>query len=120
EGDRVTQGQIVAQLDPSDLETDLIQQRNTVLQYGKSLEQIDLAIEQAEQTVLASKATYDVAERQFSRSRALRSENSVSQAQFEADELRMTEAKLELRKDQLNKSIYTILRSVVELMRESE
>lgn len=120
EGDRVTQGQVVAQLDASDLETDLLEQRNTVQQYAKSLEQIDLAIEQAEQTVLASQATYDVAERQFSRSRTLLSGNSVSQAQFEADELRMTEAKLELRKDQLNKSIYSIMRSIIELMRESE
>jgi HlyD family secretion protein len=120
EGDRVEQGQVIAELESSDLETDVLEQSNTVIQYAKSLEQIDLAIEQAEQTILASQATYEVSERQFSRSKALRSDGSVSQAQYEADELRMTEARLELRKDQLNKSIYTILRSVVELMRETE
>jgi len=120
EGDRVEQGQVVARLDPSDLETDMVEEHNSVTQYSKSLEQIDLAIEQAEQTVLASRAAYDVAERQFSRSKALLSQSSLSQAQFEADELKMTQSKLELRKHQLNKSIYTILRSVVELMRETE
>jgi HlyD family secretion protein len=120
EGDRVTAGQIVAQLDPQDLETDVVERANTVVQYDRSLEQIDLAIEQAEQTVLASQASYDFAERQFSRSESLRSQNTVSQATLEADELRMTESKLELRKNQLNKSIYVIMRNIVELMRETD
>ncbi len=120
EGNRVEVGQVVAQLDPSDLETDVIERANTVEQYEKSLEQINLTIEQAEQTVLASKASYDFAERQFSRTKSLREQNTVSQSQLEADELRMTESKLDLRKDQLNKNIYEILRTVVGLMRETD
>jgi HlyD family secretion protein len=120
EGDPVTSGQVVARLDPSDLETDVIERNNTVIQYDKSIDQIDLAIEQAEQTVLASQANYDFAEREFNRTKSLRSQNSASQAELEADELRLTESKLGLRKDQLNKSIYVIMRSVVELMRETD
>jgi HlyD family secretion protein len=120
EGDRVTQGQIVARLDPRDLQTDAVERANTVAQYEKSLQQLDLAIEQAEQTVLASQAKYDFAEREFSRSKSLRGQNTVSQSELEADELRMTESKLDLRKEQLNKSIYVIMRSIVELMRETD
>jgi HlyD family secretion protein len=97
-----------------------VERANTVTQYDKSLQQLDLAIEQAEQTVLASQAKYDFAEREFSRSKSLRSQNTVSQSELEADELRMTESQLELRKDQLNKSIYVIMRSIVELMRETD
>jgi HlyD family secretion protein len=120
EGDTVAIGQAVAQLDPSDLETDVIERNNTVIQYDKSLDQVDLTIEQAEQTVLASQAKYDFAEREFNRTKSLRSQNSASQAELEADELRMAESKLGLRKDQLNKSIYVIMRSVIELMRETD
>jgi HlyD family secretion protein len=120
EGDLVHQGQVVAQLDARDLETDAVERANTVAQYDKSLDQIDLSIEQAQQTVLASQASYDFAEREFNRTKALRSQNSASQSELEADELRMTESKLDLRKNELNKSIYVIMRSVVELMRETD
>lgn len=120
EGDRVEKGQVVAQMDPSDLQTDVVERSNTVQQYDKSLEQLDLAIEQAEQTVLASQASYDFAEREFSRTKSLRSQNAVSQSELEEDELRMTESKLDLRKDQLNKSMYVIMQTIVQLMRETD
>ena len=43
-GDRVEAGQLVAQLDPSDLETDVIERSNTVKRYEKNLQQIELAM----------------------------------------------------------------------------
>ena len=65
EGDVVTAGQVVAQLDESDLQTDFVAQDNTVKQYIKNLQQIDFAVEQAEQTIKASQAQYDFAEGLF-------------------------------------------------------
>lgn len=120
EGDPVEAGQMVARLDPSDLETDVIERSNTVKRYEKNLQQIDLAIEQAEQTVKASQAKYDFAERIFSRTKALLNRSSTSQTELERDELQMTQAALDLRKEQLNQSMYEIMRGVVELMRASD
>lgn len=120
EGDWVEANQIVARMDPSDLETELIERTNTVVRYDKNLQQIALAIEQAEQTVKSSQAKYDFAERVFSRTKALASRSSTSQTELERDELQLTQAALDLRKEQLNKSMYEIMRGVVELMQASD
>ncbi|MCA9151949.1 MAG: HlyD family efflux transporter periplasmic adaptor subunit [Planctomycetales bacterium] len=120
EGDRVEQGQIVAQMDVRDLDTDVLEQTNSVKQYERNLEQINLAIEQAEQTVRASQAKYDFAERVFSRTKSLAESNTTSQQRLDQDELQLTESQLDLRKEQLNKSMYVIMRGVVDLMRETE
>jgi HlyD family secretion protein len=120
EGDHVTAGQVVARMDQSDLETDLVERRNTVMRYDKNLAQIDLAIEQAAHTVKASQAKYDFAERVFSRTRSLRDQNSASVAKLEQDELQLTQSALDLRKEQLNHRMYQIMRSVMELMRETD
>lgn len=110
EGDHVEAGQIVATADPSDLETDLIERSNTVKRYEKNLQQIDLAVEQAEQTVKASQAKYDFAERIFSRTKSLLNRSSTSLTELERDELQMTQAALDLRKEQLNQSMYEVIR----------
>jgi HlyD family secretion protein len=120
EGDRVEADQIVAQMDTGDLETELVEWKNTVRRYAKNLEQIAIAVEQAEQTVKASQAKYDFAERVFSRTQTLAQQNTTSREQLERAELAMTEAALDLRKEQLNKNIYTIMQGVVELMQETD
>lgn len=120
EGDAVTAGQVVAELDACDLDTDLVERSTTVKRYDKNLEQIELSIEQATQTVLASQAKFDFTDRLFQRTKALSQQNSASQVKLESDELQRTEAQLGLRKDQLNKGMYEIMRGVIELMREAE
>lgn len=120
EGDRVTTGQVVARLDESDLKTDYIEQDNTIKRYVKNLQQIELAIEQAEHAIAASQAKYDFAERTFARTRQLFQRGTASDQQLEADELQMTESRVDLRRDRLNKNIYTLMRGVVELMRDSD
>jgi len=120
EGDRVTSGQVVAKLDPRDLDTELLERANTVRRYDKNLQQIDLAIEQAAQTIKASKAKYDFAVRLFNRTKSLSTTRSTTQTELERDELQATQASLDLRKEELNKSIYEILRGVFELMRDSD
>lgn len=120
EGDRVTAGQIVARVDDRDLETELVEQTNTVERYKRNLDQIDLAVQQAEQTVQVSQAKYDFFERAFSRTKGLRDRNTASDKELEQDELNMTESALDLRKEQLNKNIYVIMRGVVELMRDTD
>ena len=120
EGDSVRAGQVVAKLDPNDLQTDFVEQDNTVKQYIKNIAQIDLTIEQAEHAVRASQAKYDFAERQFARTRELATQDSASEQELDADELTMTESAVELTRDKLNKNIYVLLKGVVELMRDSD
>ena len=120
EGDTVQVGQIVAQMDTSDLETDLVERQNTVKGYDKNIETLVLAILQAEQTVQASKAKYDFAERTFARTKQLADQSAASILKLERDELLMTEASVDLRKDQLTKSMYTLGKSVLQLFRETD
>ncbi len=120
EGDRIEEGQVVARMDVRDLETTLIERSNTAKSYEKNLQQLEIAIEQAEQTVKAQQAKYDFAERVFSRTRSLAEKNSVSIEELEEDELQMTESAIELRKEQLNKNIYVLMRGVIELMWETD
>ena len=120
EGDRVQSGQVVARLDPRDLDTELLERANTVRRYDKNLLQIDLAIEQAAETIKATKAKYDFALRLFNRTKSLSTTRSTTQTELERDELQMTQSAIDLRKEELNKSIYEILRGVIELMRDSD
>ena len=120
EGDRIEEGQVVARMDVRNLETTLIERSNTAKSYEKNLQQLEIAIEQAEQTVKAQQAKYDFAERVFSRTRSLAEKNSVSIEELEEDELQMTESAIELRKEQLNKNIYVLMRGVIELMWETD
>lgn len=120
EGDPVKEGDIVARLDDRDLETEWIEQDNTIKRYAANLDQIDLTIQQAEHTVEASQAKYDFAEGIFSRTKSLVDANSASLVKLEQDELQMTGSALDLRKEKLNKSIYVLLKGVVELMRETD
>lgn len=120
EGDQVTKGQVVAQLDQADLHTDLTEAGNSVEQYTKSVEQIDLAIEQANQTVSASRSRYEFAETEFGRTTAAFRKNAVSDVERQKAEMDMIDARVGLRKDELQASMYQIGRRVMELMRETE
>ena len=54
EGDKVKQGDIVARMDDSELKTQLVEAENNEKQYQQSARQVELAIEQAKQTVVAN------------------------------------------------------------------
>lgn len=120
EGQRVTVGQVVARMDTSDLDTDLVEAGNTVEQYARSLEQVELAIEQANQTVLASREQYKFQENEFGRVARLFSNNTTTESARNQAELAMIEARVELRKDELNRTMYAIGYNIVRLMHETE
>jgi HlyD family secretion protein len=120
EGDHVSEGQVVARMDPADLETELKEAQNTVERYNKNLEQVQMAVQQAEQTVLASQSKYDFAEKEFGRIQELYRRGATSESNRHQAELTMIESRVELRKNELNKSMYGIGERIMELMRESE
>jgi HlyD family secretion protein len=120
EGERVSKGQVVAHMDTADLKTDLTEAANTVERYDKNLEQVELAVQQAEQTVLASKSKYEFAEREFGRKTELFRKGSASESEQQQAEMEMIESRVELRKNELQKSMYQIGKHILSLMRETE
>jgi len=120
EGDCVQVGQVVAQMDTSDLDTDEIEALNTVKRYQKNMEQMDLAIQQAEQTVVASREVHKFHEKEFGRVSRLRDTDVASESTKNQAELRMIEARTELKKDELNLSMYIMGRGIFELMLNTE
>ena len=120
EGDRVEQDQIVARMDTTDIETDFREATNSVEQYQKMLAQVILSIQQADQTVLASREKYKYFEREFGRAMQLFRRDSLTESQKQESELRMVESRVEMRNDEMNKEMYTIGKAIVELLKDTE
>ena len=120
EGDRVEQDQIVARMDTTDIETDFREATNSVEQYQKMLAQVILSIQQADQTVLASREKYKYFEREFGRAMQLFRRDSLTESKKQESELRMVESRVEMRNDEMNKEMYTIGKAIVELLKDTE
>ena len=120
EGDPVNIKQIVATMDTSDLDTDQVEATNTVKRYSKNLEQVELAIQQAEQTVVASREEHKFHEIEFARIVRLLEKGSTTESAKNQAELKMIEARTDLRKDELNMSMYVLGRGIMELMHNTE
>lgn len=120
EGDWVNIAQVVATMDTSDLDTDQVEAINTVKRYAKNLEQMELAIQQAEQTVVASREEHKFLEIEFARVARLFEKGSATESAKNQAELKMIEARTDLRKDELNQSMYVLGRGILELMHNTE
>lgn len=120
EGETVSADQVVARMDTKDLDTDLQEAKNSVEQYRRGLEQVSLAIKQAEQTVLASREKYEFFEREFGRIIELFRRQTVAESRRNEAELKMIESRVELRKDELDQDMYSIGKSIFELLRDNE
>ncbi|MCP4194391.1 MAG: HlyD family efflux transporter periplasmic adaptor subunit [Planctomycetaceae bacterium] len=120
EGEWVTANQIVARLDTQDLDTDLQEAKNSVEQYVQGLEQLLLTIKQSQQTVIASQERYEFYEREFSRVAELFRRKTLAESSRNQAELSMIESRVELRKDELDRDIYSIGKTIFELLRDNE
>ena len=89
-------------------------------QYQKMLAQVILSIQQADQTVLASREKYKYFEREFGRAMQLFRRDSLTESQKQESELRMVESRVEMRNDEMNKEMYTIGKAIVELLKDTE
>jgi len=69
---------------------------------------------------VASQSKYDFAEKEFGRIEELFRRGASSESQRNQAEMTMIESRVDLRKNQLTTSMYTIGRRIMELMRETE
>ncbi len=120
EGDKVKQGDIVARMDDSELKTQLVEAENNEKQYQQSARQVELAIEQAKQTVLANRQRYDFFEREFGRISELFERNAASESAKNQMEVQMIEARVELRKAELQQQMYSIGLAIVRLLENTQ
>ena len=120
EGERVSAGQVVAQLEAIDLETELTEAVNNVAQVNKAVEMLDNSIQQAMLTALASKAKSVFSEEQFQRKKEAAAQQAASEAEKDEAELAMLESGYDLRKDELDYANYTMYKTVIELYRQTQ
>ncbi len=120
EGDSVSAGQVVARMEPLDLDADLTEARNVLVQADKTLDVFDNAIEQIAETILASRAKLDFSKRNLERNIRLMEQNAVSEKDKEDAELLEIESRVDLRKDQLDDINYRLMRSIIELYRQTQ
>lgn len=83
EGDIVTKGQLIAQLDKRDLDAQLLQAIAGVSQAEAAYQQALAASEEGKAGMIQAKAALELAEKNLNRYRILYEEESISKSQFE-------------------------------------
>ncbi len=119
-GDRVTKGQIVARLDPDDLDRDLSQETIRVAGFDRMIETLKNSIESSQQQLLAREAKLKFAEDEHRRISQLFERQAVPEADKSEAELLEIESRAELRKDELTHLNYQIALSLAQLFRQDQ
>ncbi len=113
ERDAVEQGQVVALMDASDLQTDLDASIARIDQFGKLLESMNLAIESAAAQVTAAAAKFEYADKEFRRKSGLAERKAISASERDAAEVFQFESRVDYLKDELTekalKAMHTAL-----------
>ncbi|MCA9071399.1 MAG: efflux RND transporter periplasmic adaptor subunit, partial [Planctomycetaceae bacterium] len=138
-GDPVAKGQVVAELETSDLATaveegkarvtqlekriiendDARLERNALRQFDKFLESMDHTVRSAKEQTTASKAKVEFAEAEFQRQKNLKEKNVSSDREFAEAELLLKESHVDYAKDNLTLSSLESIRSAMTIGRET-
>lgn len=102
EGDAVSSGQVVARMDPDDLQTDLSMANARVLEFDHVMASLQKTVEAAKAEIEASEAKFQFAEKEYKRKSTLAEKDVVSDAELEAAELLQLESRVDQQTDVLN------------------
>ena len=105
-GDRVEEGQQVATMDVSDLETDLAVAKAKVEHYSKLIEATTRTIASAEEQIVATRAKVEHADAEYKRAMTLAERNALSESLRKQAELAQIESRVALKKDELMLSMH--------------
>ncbi|TWU13778.1 putative efflux system component YknX [Symmachiella macrocystis] len=119
-GDRVTKGEVVARLDPADLDRDVSQESIRVLGFDRMIETLGNSIKSSQQQLLAREAKLKFAEEEHRRISQLFEREAVPEAEKSEAELLEIESRAELRKDELTHLNYKIALALTQLFRQDQ
>ncbi|QDU46964.1 Putative efflux system component YknX [Symmachiella dynata] len=119
-GDRVTKGEVVARLDPADLDRDVSQESIRVLGFDRMIETLGNSIKSSQQQLLAREAKLKYAEEEHRRISQLFERKAVPEAEKSEAELLEIESRAELRKDELTHLNYKIALALTQLFRQDQ
>lgn len=100
-GDRVTAGEVVAQMDASDLETEHLAARAQVDQFRKLLLSMEKTLQSAQAQVKAAAAKFEYAGEEFARIEKLVASKAVTESEAGESRLLEIESRIELQQDSL-------------------
>jgi len=120
EGDRVSKGEVVARLDPDDLDRDVSQETIRVAGFDRMIETLLNSIKSSEAQLLAAKAKLKFAEEEHSRMSKLLERKATSESQKSEAELLEIESRADLREDELTHLNYQIALSLTQLFRQDQ
>lgn len=119
-GDRVSKGEVVAKLDPADLDRDVSQESIRVLGFDRMIETLGNSIKSSQQQLLAREAKLKFAEEEHRRISQLFERKAVPEAEKSEAELLEIESRAELRKDELTHLNYKIALALTQLFRQDQ
>lgn len=102
EGEPVKKGQIVARMDPADLETDLSMAKARVLEFDQVMASLQKTVEAAKTEIEASEAKFEFAVKDYKRKSTLLEKNVISDSELDAAELLQLESRVDNTTDVLN------------------
>ncbi len=120
EGDRVSKGDVVAQLDPVDLDRNVSQETIRVKGFDRMIETLKNSIKSSEQQLLARQAKLKFAQDEHRRVSQLFERDAVPEADKSEAELLEIESRAELRKDELTHLNYQIAMGLAQLFRQDQ
>jgi len=119
-GDRVSKGEVVAKLDPADLDRDVSQESIRVLGFDRMIETLGNSIKSSQQQLLAREAKLKFAAEEHRRISQLFERQAVPEAEKSEAELLEIESRAELRKDELTHLNYQIALALTQLFRQDQ
>ncbi len=118
EGDAVTTGVPVAEMDPVDLDTELAESTARVQQIAEILRSVDSTIKAAAEQLVASQAKSEYANREYKRKSTLAEEKVISESNRNEAELFQIESRVDHTKDTLTLRATESIREALKLMRQ--
>jgi HlyD family secretion protein len=139
EGDKVQNGQVVAQLDSADLKTaveegkarvarlekriiendDTRLEENALKQFDEFLASMNNTVRSAAEQTTASKAKVEFSQSEFNRQERLKVNNATADSEFAEAELQLKQSQVDYAKDMLTLSSMESIRSAMTIGRES-
>ncbi len=120
EGDRVAKGDVVAQLDPVDLDRTVSQETIRVKGFDRMIETLLNSIKSSEQQLLARQAKLNFATEERQRITKLFERDAAPEADKSEAELLEIESRADLRKDELTHLNYKIALGLTQLFRQDQ
>lgn len=118
EGDTVSNGDVVAQMETADLDTDLAEATARVDQFKELLTSMEATIKSADSQLLARKEQFKYRDEEFKRIRPLKERGAATESELRDAETKMLESRYDVAADQFTIQAIVAMKAAVEIGKE--